>query len=450
MKLALLIALLLMLTTTLVGAVLLRQEEQSLSAEMEKRGLTIARDLADGAKQPIVAGDELTLSLLTQEVMRDPEVVYVAIATEDGRIVAHSDLELIGKPLAAAGLATVETEARVRPFTDARGGSRLDVAVPLVFSRVPVGGIYLGFGRDAIDRALHRARRETLLISAVMVGVGIAGAVGLSAVLTRPVLRLAQGTRAVAGGDFGVSVPVTSRDEIGVLTASFNQMTKSLHEKEMIKRAFTRYVAREVVDEILRDPERPMLRGERRDVTVLFCDMRGFTSLAERLAPEEVVLLLNEYYDLMIDTTFRNGGTLDKFLGDGVMAVFGAPIAHPDHSIRAVRTALAMQSGVAELSRRRVQAGKDPIAVGIGVSAGEAVTGTVGTQDRMEYAVIGESVTEAARLQATARPGQVLISRRTYDYVPGLVDARPLGPIQIKGEKQPVDVYEVLGLIEAG
>src|SRR5690242_20810830 len=174
-------------------------------------------------------------------------------------------------------------------------------------------------------------------------------------------------------------------------------MARSLREKEMIKRAFTRYVAREVVEEILKNPENMALTGERRQVTVLFCDVRGFTPLSERMTPEEVVLLLNDFYNLMIETTFKYDGTLDKFLGDAVMAVFGAPIAHPDHSARAIRTAIAMQEGIGELGKRRRAARKEPFEVGIGVSLGEVVAGTVGTEERMEYTVIGDSVNVAAR-----------------------------------------------------
>ena len=448
-KLSLLITSLLVLTVFLVSAFLLRQEQQSLTDEMSKRGQTIAKDLANSSKNPILSNDDLTLSLLVQDAMKDPDVVYVVFTDQDGRVVAHTDLSLIGKMIERpAGLALAVGEMRIQPYTDPKDGKLIDFAVPLVFSRVPVGSLYLGFSRKRIDQALVKARNQTLLISAVLVVVGIAGAVGLSTVLSRPILRLAEGTRAIAAGNFQIALPVPSRDEIGLLTESFNQMAKSLREKEMIKRAFTRYVAREVVEEILKDPEKLALKEERRDVTVLFCDVRGFTTLAERLSPEEVVRFLNEFYTLMIDTTFKNDGTLDKFLGDGVMAIFGAPILHPDHSLLAIRTALAMQAGVSELSRRRAQEGKDPIAVGIGVSAGEAVAGTVGTEDRMEYTVIGDSVNLAARLESNAKPGQVLISHRTYKNVEGRVTVRALGILKVKGKEEQVEVYEVLGLTQ--
>jgi adenylate cyclase len=448
-KLSLLITALLVLTVALVSAFLLRQQQESLTTEMQKRGLAIATNLANGAKNALLSNDDLTLSLLVQDAMKNPDVVYAVFADPDGRVLAHNDLNLIGKPLAAAGLDAVNgSDVRVTPSVDPTSGKLINFAVPLVFSKVPVGGLYLGFSRRAIEQALLRARNETLLISAVLVVVGIGGAVALATVLSRPVLRLADGTRAVAAGNFQVALPVRSRDEIGALTASFNEMAKSLREKELIKRAFSRYVARQVADEILKDPERLALKEERRDVTVVFCDIRGFTPLTERLSPEEVVSLLNDYYTLMIDTTVKNDGILDKFLGDGVMAVFGAPILHEDHSIRAVRTALAMQAGVAELSRRRTQEGKDPIAVGIGVSAGEAVAGSVGTEDRMEYTVVGDSVNLAARLESNAKPGQILISQRTFANIEGLVSVRPLGAVRVKGKEEQVEIFEVLGLAQ--
>jgi adenylate cyclase len=449
LKLTLLITTLLVVTVLLVSIFLVRQEQESLTQEMTKRGLTIARDLAAASKNPILSNDDLTLSLLVQDAMKDTDVVYVIFVDADGKIVAHPDLSQAGRRIQrAVGLPLAAGDVQVTPYTDPKHGKLIDFAVPLVFSKVPVGSLYLGFSRKSIDQAVGKARDQTVLISAAMIVVGIVGALGLATVLSRPVLRLAEGTRSVAEGNFQVRLPVTSRDEIGALTESFNQMAKSLHEKEMIKRAFTRYVARQVVDEILKDPEKLALKEERRDVTVLFCDMRGFTPLAERLSPEEVVGVLNDFYTLMVDTTAKNDGIVDKFLGDGVMAIFGAPIVHEDHALRAVKTALAMQAGVAELSRRRAREAKEPIAVGIGVSAGEAVAGTVGTEDRMEYTVIGDSVNLAARLESNAKPGQILMSQRTYQKVEGLVNVRPLGAIRVKGKEEQVEVYEVLGLAQ--
>ena len=446
-KLSLLIAALLALAIVAVSVYLLREEQAGLTTEMTKRGLTIAGDVASSARNPILANDELTLSLLVHDAMKDPDIAYVMLTDPAGRVLAHMDSALVGTPVQRpAGLPVAPAEVTIQPYTDAQRGRLIDFAMPLSFGGVPLGVLYLGFSRKAIDEALARARNQTLLVGGAILVAGITAAVVISTALSRPILRLSAGTGVVAAGNFDVALPVKSHDEIGVLTDSFNRMARSLREKEMIKRAFTRYVSREVASEILKDPEHAVLREERREVTVLFCDMRNFTPLSERLPPEEVVLLLNEFYTLMIDTTFKHDGTLDEFLGDAVMAVFGAPILHPDHSIRAIRTALAMQAGIAPLNQARVAAGKDAIGVGIGVSTGEAVTGSVGNQDRMEYAVIGDSVTLAARLQAKAQAGQILISERTYQDVQDLVGVRPFGTLEDPATSQPVAIWEVLGL----
>jgi adenylate cyclase len=449
-KLGGLITALVVLAVVLVGAFLLREQQSSLTAEMTKRGLTIAQNFAASAKTPLLTGDELTLHVLVKDAMKDADVAYVTVTDAQGRALAESDPSPLHGPVRRPDhLAPVRDQVLVQSYA-AAGRRLIEFAVPLVYSGVPVGGLYLGFSQGAIEDAQRSARNQALLIMLGMLGVGVMGAMGLATVLARPIHRLVEGTRAIAAGNLDVTVRVASRDELGALTEAFNRMARHLREKEMIKRAFSRYVAREVVEEILKDPEHLILSGERREVTVLFCDMRGFTPLSERLSPEDVVLLLNDFYTLTIETTFKHDGTLDKFMGDAVMAIFGAPIRHADHSARAVRTAIDMREGMVALNERRQREGKEPIGIGIGVSAGEAVAGTVGTEDRMEYTVVGDSVNLAARLQASAGVGQILISERTWQHVRDVVEARPLGPLRVKGKEEEVNVYEVLRLRDPG
>ena len=332
------------LTVALVGLFLLRQQQQSLTAEMTKRGLTMAENFAAGAKTPLLTNDELTLGVLVTDAMKDPDVAYVIVSDQDGNVLAHSDARVVKTAVVRPKeLEPLKNRVLVQTYKTPQGRI-IDFAVPLIYGGVPVGALYLGFSEEAINAALASARNQALLITLLMVLAGLGGAVGLAALLSRPIFRLVQATGAIAAGNFNITLPVASRDELGVLTDSFNRMARSLREKEMIKRAFTRYVAREVVEEILKDPENLVLSGERRQVTVLFCDVRGFTPMSERLAPEEVVLLLNDFYNLMIETTFKYDGTLDKFLGDAVMAVFGAPDG-PSRPLRARHPHRARHAG---------------------------------------------------------------------------------------------------------
>jgi adenylate cyclase len=447
LKLSLIVTTLLTLTVVLVSAMLLRQQQKTLTAEMVKRGLAIAQNVAASAKPALVSDDEPTLNLLVKDVMKDGDVAYVAITDEKGKALAHSDVGLVGRRFErTAGLAPLGNDLLVQTYHAPGAGDLIDFSVPLTFRNVRVGALYLGFSQRSTAAALARARNNAILVSVAMVLLGIGGAITLAAFLSRPISQLMEGTRAIADGNFAITLHVPSGDEIGALTRSFNEMAASLREKDAIKRAFTRYVAREVVTEILKDPDKIVLTGERRDVTVLFCDVRGFTSISERLPPEEVVAMLNAFYTLMIDTTFKHDGTLDKFLGDGVMSVFGAPIYHADHTLRAVRTALAMQAGMRELSARRVAEGKAPLTVGIGINAGEAVAGSVGTEARMEYTVVGDTVNLAARLEAVAKPGQILISSAILTKLGEAVGARPLGRMRVKGKEEEIEVYDVVAV----
>lgn len=447
LKLGLLITGLLVIAVVLLSSVLLYSAERSLLAETTKRGQMIAQHLANAARNPLLTKDELTLNLLVKDAMKDGDLVYVVITDHQGKVVAHTDVSRLGRGLERAdALAPLGTEPLVQAYTTAEHGRILDFAVPLTFRRVTVGAVFVGVSQKSVDEAVVQARNHTIVISVVIVAVGLVGALALATLMARPIRRLVEATRRIAAGDFTVSLAVSSRDEIGILTEAFNTMATNLDEKEMIKRALARYVDRDVADELLKDPGQLVLQGERRQVTVLFCDLRSFTLLSERLSPEEVVLLLNQFYDLMIEATFRNQGSLDKFMGDAVMAVFGAPIAHPDHALRAVRTAVAMREGIERLSRRRIRRGGEPLTVGIGVSTGETVAGTVGTEDRMEYTVVGDSVNVAARLESTAKPMQILISARTYEAVKDVVKARPLGGVRVRGKEEEIEVYEVLHL----
>jgi adenylate cyclase len=446
-KLSLLITGLVVLAVLLVSGSLLRRQAQTLTDAVTKRGLTIAYNLAGGAKSALVSNDDLTLNILVKEAMSDKDVAYVIFADEHGVVRAHSNVAMIGKRLVRPpSLQTPTEQVVIQTYMPEDGDEAIiDFATPLVFSKTPIGTLYIGFSKLAVTDAVTAARNQAIYVTAFMILLGVAGAVTLATVLARPIFRLVEATQVIAGGNLTVEVPVTTHDELGVLTASFNRMVRSLREKEMIKRAFTRYVAREVVEEVLKDPEHLMLSGERREATVLFCDIRGFTTLSERLTPEQVVGLLNEFYTTAIETTFKHDGTLDKFLGDAVMCVFGAPIAHPDHAARAVRTAIDMRTALTDLSKRRSMRGLDPFEVGIGVALGEVVAGTVGTEERMEYTVIGDSVNVAARLQGHAKAGCILLSRRTYEAVHDLVEAVSRGPMKVKGKEEEVEVYEVMG-----
>jgi len=219
-------------------------------------------------------------------------------------------------------------------------------------------------------------------------------------------------------------------------------------EKRWIRGVFSRYVTTQVVDEILSEPEKLSLGGEKRPVTILFADIWGFTSMAEDMVPEEVVGILNEYFSAMTKIIFKHQGTLDKFIGDCIMAVFGAPLATPDHTEKALHTALEMREELRRLQGKWKREGKIPFRVGIGINSGEVIVGNIGSEERMEYTAIGSEVNLAARLENLTREydAEIVISEAVYQKVKDIIKVKPLGEAKIKGMKRPVRIYEVLSL----
>jgi adenylate cyclase len=219
-------------------------------------------------------------------------------------------------------------------------------------------------------------------------------------------------------------------------------------QRLFIKRAFQQYVPEAVVTRILANPSMLRFGGERRELTVLFSDVRAFTTYSEQHEAERVVEILHEYLTRMVDAVFRYEGTLDKFIGDAVMALFGAPIPQPDHAVRACRTALAMMDELHKLEEKWRQEGKAPFRMGVGVNTGEMIVGNLGSDQRFDYTVIGDPVNLAARLEGLNKDfpeaSGIIISEFTYELAKGEVEARHLGEVRVKGRVKPVIVYELV------
>jgi adenylate cyclase len=444
----LLITLLIFLTMLLISFFLLQQERNILTEEVQKRGILMVNMLAEDSKGPLLSDDDLLLHKSMAEVKESEGVVYALISDEKGRIRADSELEHLGKALPdEVGVTILSEEGVIIRLANDRGRMVLDFNRPISYMGIEIGTARLGISTELISKAVMKAQSRILLITLLSLAVGILGSVILSSFLARPIHRLAEGARAIGSGDLDYRIEVATPDELGELTHSFNQMAENLRKKRLIEDAFGRYVTKQVAAEILKHPEQISLEGKRQEVSVLFADIRGFTSLAERIEPEEVVRTLNDYLSLMTKVVFRHDGTLDKFLGDAIMAVFGAPIFFPDHTLRAIRAALDIQGEVRALNEKRGSMGLERVGIGIGINSGEVVTGNIGSEERMEYTVIGHNVNIAARLEDLAMEDQILISQAIYEKVADSVAAIPLDSIQMKGRGRILQVYEVKALV---
>ena len=279
----------------------------------------------------------------------------------------------------------------------------------------------------------------------VTVALALILAILLSRSVTVPLYSLRATVEEIGQGHLDTAAVPRGAIEFVDMARAINSMSVGLRERETIKQAFSGYLSREVLDIIVRDGKVPELKGERRDVSVLFADIRDFTSISETKPPEEVVELLSEFFERMVDVVQRNHGMIDKFTGDGMMAIFGAPIEDSRHAEQAVVTAIEMQSELSKLRANWQQQGLVGFSMGIGINSGNAIVGNIGSRAHMEYTAIGDTVNLASRLQTATKELEagILVSKATRDAAGSQFHGKPLGEIQVKGRVQPVAIYGV-------
>lgn len=286
----------------------------------------------------------------------------------------------------------------------------------------------------------------------------------LSWSLIRPVRKIDSALARIADGDFDQIVDVPNRDEFGRLTVNLNRtstrlatlyseltslnqnLEKTIEEQlSQLQRteSLRRYVSPQVADAIVVEGSRVTLTPTRRNLSILVSDIRGFTEMSERMEPEELVDALNQYFAAMTDVVFSHGGTLDKYLGDGILAFFGDPIPFEDHAERAVATAFGMREALDQLRSMWMLKYDEELTVGIGISTGYVTVGNIGSENRIEYTVIGNHVNVASRLAAGAAPGQILVTDRTMAAVRDRVIGTALETITLKGVQRPLRIFEI-------
>jgi class 3 adenylate cyclase len=329
--------------------------------------------------------------------------------------------------------------------------------------------------RDDFDRKIDAARSEmqrlagaavvgtrayqrhvvqiglALLAIAILLGVIAAAAVTLG--LVRPMRRLLAGTAAVEGGALDTVVPITSRDEIGRLTQSFNSMVGELRIKAQIRETFGKYVDPRIVAGLIDRPELTDAKGSRREMTILFCDMKGFTTFSEGMTPAALVTVLNRYMTMMSEPVRRHSGIIDKYIGDAIMAFWGPPFTGADEQARlACLAALDQLAGFAAFRAELpdligLKRGFPEIAIRIGIATGDVVVGSIGSDQTRNYTVIGDTVNLASRIEGANKTygTRVLISEATNHLAADMLETREIDSVVVVGKTEPQRIFELLG-----
>lgn len=294
-----------------------------------------------------------------------------------------------------------------------------------------------------LNASITALQRRTALFGCMVLAVALSMAWFVSRRMTIPIRQLVGGTKAIAGGKFDTVVPVRTHDEIGELAASFNVMAVELAMKEKYRSILDKVTDKAVAHELMRGEVE--LGGELRQITVLFSDIRGFTSLTEGMPPSDVIELLNEHMSAMTDVVHECNGVVDKFVGDLVMAVFGAPKSYGNDALNAVRCAERMMQ---ERDRLNAETGRE-ISIGIGIASGEVLAGCMGSHDRLNYTVLGDRVNLASRLCHEAKPHEVLLDKATSQLVKGEAETQAVDSVMLRGFSQPVPVERLVRVVKS-
>ena len=311
------------------------------------------------------------------------------------------------------------------------------------------GSVYVLLQRSVTDelKPFEEARNVALWLSIGGLLVSLFGALFIARTVTRPVHALVAAARSAEKGDYTHTVMITQRDELGELATAFNRMLKGLIERDKVHDLFGKFVSRAVAEQALAGGV--VLGGEERQVTVLFSDLRNFTSLSERRPPQEVVKLLNTYLTRMSDVIDRNNGVVDKFLGDGMMAIFGAPVASEDDAGNAMQAALEMCAALDDLNGEFAAQGLPRLDMGIGINTDVIVAGNMGSLSRLNYTVIGDGVNLAARIEGLTKRkdynARVIVTDATIRAAKRTFMTRTLGMVEIRGRKEPALLHALAG-----
>ncbi len=451
-KLSLLITSLIVLSSGALGSILFLQQARLMSRQIDDFGNTVVTHLASAAQEPLLADDRLALGVLVSSLVNGRNIIGTQILNPDGISLikegSNPFADPSAKPPFTAAEITGQADNRQRWPWQIDGTDKVRISVvsficPIRFANVTAGYALVTFSQEVLDESKEKALLAITLVSLLIIFLGIVLAFFLSRLISRPVNNFMAAIEAFDQGNYHFRFSDRRRDEIGQLMTAFDQMAAGMVQKNQVEKALDRYLSPQVARQVINHLDEIKLGGKRIVGSVLFADIIGFTKMSEKMVPEELAILLNRYFSLITAACELNRGTVDKYTGDGVMLLFGAPEEDLDHAFHAATCALLMRRLIADENRRRQAANLAPIHFRIGINAGSMLAGNLGTKEKMEYTVVGDTVNLASRICSMAEAGQIVVSRNFYDQK-GLecrLVAHEYLPMVLRGIAEPVDTF---------
>lgn len=377
------------------------------------------------------------------------------LINHDADLLVHSDFELVKAGANFANMPIVQQmrenndENRQIIFTNTDGIEYFGA-----YKKLSVGdcGLITIIPTETVMEPVYKTLRRILFIVTAVLFIAILFIYFFSKTISNPVKKLAAASDQIESGDFELNLKSKSKDEIGLLTERFVSMGKGLAERERLKDTFGRFINKDIAEKAAKGEL--SLGGETKEVTIFFSDIRSFTAISEKLEPFEVVEFLNDYMTRMVECVNITNGVVDKFIGDAVMAVWGAPVSSgtPEQdALNCVRAALMMRAALLDFNKDRGGDKKPIIKIGCGINTGPVIAGQIGSNKRMEYTVIGDAVNFASRTESLNKPlgTDILITENTYNLIKDHVLVEQMPSVTVKGKEKPVSMYAVINMPKA-
>ncbi len=439
-------SLVVIITILMLNSIILGRQKEQLYQQTVKIGMVSLNYFEGNSRIPLLQGDMLRLNTLIKDTPTEEALLYAFIVNQDRKIMAHTDLNMIQTEVnqySNPGEVTKKGDISYFSYLNQDKEQILNLSKPVIFKGKKLGEVNVGISIDFINLLIKKERASIITVTLIILFFGIVIAVLLGFRFSRPISQLVKATQEVGHGNYQFKLETKRNDELGNLAKAFNQMSEDLWKKSLMQESFGKYVGSEVLELILANPENTWLKGHKNEATILFADIRGFTSYTDSRTPEKVVEGLNKYFDMATQAILNNGGYIDKFIGDAVLGVFGVPVYHKNHIERAVRAAVELNS---ELQNYKGIGHNLITSVGIGIASGVVIAGNIGSEVKMEYTVIGDCVNVASRLNELAGSGDVIITKLIYEKISDIISVKQLTPRKIKGKSKPLDVYKVLDI----
>ncbi len=454
-KLAIVITLLITTGMILLGVLIINNQTHLLQKQIAEFGNAVSQQLGESSKELVLSDDVLGLMVLISNLDTSENILGAVVYSDSGKVLAASGTVPPANVLVRYNDQVQRGESSntvewANTDPDEKPQNVVSFIKPIHFEELIAGYALVSFSKQALTQSVHETFRAIAATTVLMIIIGIIVSYIMGRKLTRPLHKLMDASLALSQGDFKFRISERRDDEIGFLIEAFNNMADSMVEKHQVESVFSRFVSPNVAKQILKNLEHVKLGGKHVHATALFADIVGFTSLSEKLSPDEVAELLNEYFTYISMATRYYHGTVDKYMGDCAMVIFGAPEQDPNHQFNAIGCAVMIQNMVDRLNAKRASIGKYPIYFRIGVNSGPMLAGNMGSQDRMQYTVVGDAVNLAARLHTVAEKGQIVISEPLYTAptVYHRVNAKRHGSINLRGKTDPVTTYLVRDVVK--